>query len=96
MELILKLLAVLLAASAMALPYAHALELPGKRRLGKERYFAVQAIYYPNAYHSFDSKASDRTLVVADGKSHRLAYDPAAAPDAEARTKVFFDKLLRP
>jgi dienelactone hydrolase len=56
----------------------------------------VQAIYYPNAYHSFDSKLSDRTLVVADGKSHRLAYDPAAAPDAEARTKAFFDKLLRP
>ncbi len=56
----------------------------------------VQAIYYPNAYHSFDSKASDRTLVVADGKSHRLAYDPVAAPDAEARTKAFFDKLLRP
>jgi dienelactone hydrolase len=56
----------------------------------------VEAIYYPNAYHSFDSKVSDRTLVVADGKSHRLVYDPAAAPDAEARTKAFFDKLLRP
>ncbi len=56
----------------------------------------VQAIYYPNAYHSFDSKLSDRTLVVADGKSHRLAYDPVAGPDAEARTKAFFDKLLRP
>ena len=56
----------------------------------------VEAIYYPNAYHSFDSKMSDRTLVVADGKSHRLAYDAAAGPDAEARTKAFFDKLLRP
>jgi len=56
----------------------------------------VQAVYYPNAYHSFDSKAVDRTLVVADGRSHRLVYDPSAAADAEARTRAFFDKLLRP
>jgi len=34
-------------------------------------------------------------MTVADGKSHQLAYDPVAAPDAEARTKAFFDKLLR-
>ena len=25
---------------------------------------------------------------------HHLGYDPAAAPDAEARTKAFFDKYL--
>jgi len=56
----------------------------------------VEAIYYPNAYHAFDSTLTDRTLVVADGKSHHLAYDPAGGPDAEARTKAFFDKLLRP
>jgi len=55
----------------------------------------VDVIYYPNAYHSFDSRVQDRTLTVADGKSHRLGYDPAAAPDAEARTKAFFDKYLR-
>jgi len=55
----------------------------------------VQVIYYPNAYHAFDNKAQDRTLTVADGKSHRLAYDSAAAPDAEARTKAFFEKYLR-
>jgi dienelactone hydrolase len=56
----------------------------------------VEAIYYPNAYHAFDSRLTDRTLVVADGRSHHLAYDSVAAPDAEARTKAFFDKLLRP
>jgi dienelactone hydrolase len=55
----------------------------------------VEVVYYPNAYHAFDSRAPDRTLIVADGKSHRLAYDPVAAPDAEARTKAFFDKYLR-
>ena len=55
----------------------------------------VEAVYYPNAYHSFDSRAADRTITVADGKSHRLAYDPVAGPDAEARTGAFFAKYLR-
>jgi hypothetical protein len=34
-------------ALAMVPVLAHALELPGKMRLGKENYFAVQRIYYP-------------------------------------------------
>jgi dienelactone hydrolase len=55
----------------------------------------VEIVYYPNAYHSFDSKAADRTITVANGKSHRLGYDPAAAPDAETRTRAFFAKYLR-
>lgn len=55
----------------------------------------VEVVYYPNAYHSFDNKAvGDRTITVADGKSHRLVYDPSAGPDAEARTKAFFAKYL--
>jgi hypothetical protein len=40
-------LALLLTAITMALALAHALELPGKLRLPKETYFAVQTIYYP-------------------------------------------------
>lgn len=55
----------------------------------------VEAVYYPNAYHSFDVRTRDRTITVANGKSHRLAYDPAAAPDAEARTRAFFAKYVR-
>ena len=55
----------------------------------------VEAVYYPNAYHSFDNKAPDRTVPGAAGKTHRLVYDTAAAPDAEARTKAFFAKYLR-
>jgi dienelactone hydrolase len=55
----------------------------------------VEAVYYPNAYHSFDSRLRDRTITVADGARHHLAYDPVAAPDAEARTKAFFDKHLK-
>jgi dienelactone hydrolase len=54
----------------------------------------VETIYYPNAYHSFDSRGPDRTITVADGKSHRLAYDPVAGPDAEARARAFFARYL--
>ena len=42
-----RILALVLVAVAMALSLAHALEFPGKQRLGKETYIAVQAIYYP-------------------------------------------------
>jgi dienelactone hydrolase len=51
----------------------------------------VDAVYYPNAYHSFDSNRPGRSV-----EGHHLAYDPVAAPDAEARTKAFFAKYLRP
>ncbi|HET7911505.1 MAG TPA: DUF1772 domain-containing protein, partial [Pseudolabrys sp.] len=40
-------LAIILVALAMSLSLAHALEFPGKRRLGRDAYLAVQAIYYP-------------------------------------------------
>lgn len=40
-------LGVLLVATTMGLALAHALELPGKLRLDKDTYVAVQAIYYP-------------------------------------------------
>jgi hypothetical protein len=47
MYVALQVLTVMLAAVTMALSLAHALELPGKLRLGKEQYLAVQPIYYP-------------------------------------------------
>jgi hypothetical protein len=47
MYLIFQVVSVFLAALAMCLSLAHALELPGKLRLDKETYFAVQTIYYP-------------------------------------------------
>jgi dienelactone hydrolase len=53
----------------------------------------VEVKYYPNASHGFDVPVS-RTVGAA-GKTDHLAYDPAASADAEARTKAFFDKLLR-
>jgi Domain of unknown function (DUF1772) len=44
---VLQILTTLLVAVGMALALAHALELPGKMRLTKEAYFAIQPIYYP-------------------------------------------------
>jgi hypothetical protein len=38
---------VTLVALAMAMSLAHALEMPGKRRLEKRAYYAMQPIYYP-------------------------------------------------
>jgi dienelactone hydrolase len=56
----------------------------------------VEAVYYRNAFHSFDNwLIGDRTITVADGKSHRLVYDDVAGPDAEARARAFFDKYLK-
>jgi dienelactone hydrolase len=55
----------------------------------------VEAVYYPNAYHSFDSMGPDRSVFGSGSVTHHLGYDPVAAPDAEARTKAFFDKYLR-
>jgi hypothetical protein len=43
----LQILTTLLVAVAMAMALAHALELPGKLRLTKEAYLAIQPIYYP-------------------------------------------------
>src|SRR5258705_7233934 len=43
----LQVLAIILVAVAMALALAHALELPGKLRVPKDTYLAIQPIYYP-------------------------------------------------
>jgi dienelactone hydrolase len=59
----------------------------------------VEATFYPDTYHDFDR--NQRTTWVkglgADGKvtSRKLEYNSAATHDAEARTRAFFDKLLR-
>lgn len=44
---VLQILTAILIAVAMAMALAHALEFPGKMRLTKEAYFAMQPIYYP-------------------------------------------------
>jgi hypothetical protein len=47
MVVVMQVLAIVLEAVSLALSLAHALELPGKLRLGKEAYFTTQTIYYP-------------------------------------------------
>jgi hypothetical protein len=42
-----QIIAIVLTALAMAPAIAHAFEFPGKKRLDKQGYVAVQAIYYP-------------------------------------------------
>jgi hypothetical protein len=44
---VLHVLTLVLVAVGVSLTLAHALEMPGKMRLGKEDYVAVQSIYYP-------------------------------------------------
>lgn len=47
MYAILQVVSTMLVAIALALALAHALEFPGKRRLDRDTYLAVQPIYYP-------------------------------------------------
>ena len=47
MFLIFQVATVFMVSVAMSMALAHALELPGKLRLGRENYIAVQTIYYP-------------------------------------------------
>lgn len=47
MQPALHMLSIVLAAIGMGLSLAHALELPGKLRLGREAYLSVQRIYSP-------------------------------------------------
>jgi anthrone oxygenase-like protein len=47
MFLVLQVVTLLLVSVAMSLALAHTLELPGKMRLDRETYLAVQSVYYP-------------------------------------------------
>jgi dienelactone hydrolase len=76
--------------------WTHAEDCRRLQAAGFARPALVEVVYYPDAYHSFDNRAvGDRTITVADGKHHRLVYDPVAGPDAEARVRAFFDKYLK-
>ena len=76
MFLILQVASVFLAALAMSLSLAHALEFPGKRRLDKEAYFAVQAIYYPG--FTFGGIGEVLAIVAALGLVLTTPVDSAA------------------
>ena len=67
MYVALQVLTVMLAAVTMALSLAHALEFPGKLRLKKEQYLAVQPIYYPGFIALSDHDACRHGGVLAGG-----------------------------
>jgi len=63
-------LTIVLVSVGMALSLAYVLELPGKRRLGRATYFAVQTIYYPGftiggAFGEFGAIIATLVLVAA-------------------------------
>jgi hypothetical protein len=45
--IILKIISIMVVSVAMAAALGHAFELPGKMRLTKELYYAMQSVYYP-------------------------------------------------
>lgn len=60
----------------------------------------VDLVVYPNVYHSFDEYIPRPVTVMGTsigGKTEpkHLEMNPAAAADAEKRTKAFFDRLLK-
>ena len=78
MLLVLQVVTVFFTAFAMALALAHALELPGKLRLGKETYFAVQSIYYPG--FTFGGVAEALAIAAALGLLLTTPVDSPAFP----------------
>jgi hypothetical protein len=75
MFIALEVVALTLAAVEMGLMLAHALELPGKKRLRRENYLAVQRIYYPG--FSYAGLCEPLTIVAA---AALLAVTPIGTP----------------
>lgn len=71
----LQIVTLLLVATAWALAFAHAAELPGKMRLDRDAYLRVQPIYYPG----FTIAASSEPLAII-ALAALIAFTPADAP----------------
>jgi len=62
---VMQIVTITLVALAMAPALAHALEFPGKRRLNRDDYVAVQAIYYPGFTIAGIAEAAGLVAVIA-------------------------------
>ena len=79
---ILQIVTLVLVAVGFSLTLAHALELPGKKRLDKQAYVAVQSIYYPGftiggLFGEFGAIVVTMILLVAtpvEMLAHRLTF----------------------
>jgi hypothetical protein len=87
-------------AVAMSLALAHALELPGKLRLGREEYLAVQTIYYPG--FTIGGAAEPLTIIALAAllftlpEGSRIRWLIAAAFIAAVATQILFWAVVQP
>jgi hypothetical protein len=97
---VLEFLCALLTAVAMGLTLAHALEFPGKLRLNREQYLAVQTIYYPG--FTFGGAAEPLAILTLGALLLALPTDISArwligaALAAAMATQVLFWTLVQP
>ena len=95
-----QIMTVMLAAVTMALSLAHALELPGKLRLNKEQYLAVQAIYYPGftlgGIAEFASVVVAVTLLILTPRNSPQFWLISAALAALVAVQVIFWTMNQP
>jgi hypothetical protein len=100
MYVVLQILAVMLAAVTMSLALAHALELPGKLRLNKEQYLAVQTIYYPGftlgGIAEFGSIVATLALLMLTPAGSSQFWLVAGALAALAAVQVTFWTVTQP
>ena len=96
----LQIMTVMLAAITMALSLAYALELPGKLRLNKEQYFAVQTIYYPGftlgGIAEFASIVAALALLILTPRASRQFWLVAGALAALVTVQVIFWTMTQP
>ncbi len=100
MYVTLEILTIMLAAVTMSLALAHALELPGKLRLDKEQYLAVQAIYYPGftlgGIAEFGSIVAALVLLILTPTGSLQFWLLAAALAALVTVQVIFWVMTQP
>ncbi|HKY95616.1 MAG TPA: hypothetical protein VJL84_09930 [Kiloniellales bacterium] len=75
MYYVLQIVTLATAAMAMALPLAHLLEWPGKLRLNREQYVAMQRVYYPGFTYAGALEPLNILLALA-----LVLYTPVATP----------------
>jgi hypothetical protein len=87
-------------AVAMSLALAHALELPGKLRLGCEEYLAIQTIYYPG--FTIGGAAEPLTIIALGAllfmlpAGSRIGWLIGAALIAAVATQILFWTIVQP
>lgn len=85
---LMKLVTVIMVAVTMSLPLAHVLEWPGKLRLTREHYLAVQPIYYPGFTYAGFAEPVSILLVLS-----MLVFTPLDATEFWLTSGAFLSLL---